>query len=129
MRVVRTVAALRAEVAAARQRGERIGFVPTMGALHAGHLSLLDRAAARCECVVLSIFVNPLQFAPTEDLAKYPRTEASDLDAARVHGAAIVFVPDVATMYPGRSVSSPSCPSRSPTAGKERCGPVTSPGC
>jgi pantoate--beta-alanine ligase len=106
MIVVRTVEALRAAVAAARQRGERIGFVPTMGALHAGHLSLLDRSRASCECTVLSIFVNPLQFAPTEDLAKYPRTEAVDLAAAEARGTAIAFVPSLDVMYPGpRAVS------------------------
>lgn len=106
MIVVRTVAALRTAVAAARKRGERIGFVPTMGALHAGHLSLLDRAHAACECTVLSIFVNPLQFAPTEDLAKYPRTEAADLAAAEARGTAIAFVPDLDVMYPGPRVVS-----------------------
>jgi pantoate--beta-alanine ligase len=101
MIIVRDIAALRAAVRAARLRGERIGFVPTMGALHAGHLSLLDRARAHAECVVLSIFVNPLQFAPTEDLAKYPRTEAADLAAAEARGTAIAFVPSVSEMYPG----------------------------
>ncbi len=106
MEVTRDVASLRAAIAAARRRGERIGFVPTMGALHAGHLSLLDRARSQCECVVVSIFVNPLQFAPTEDLAKYPRTEAADLAAAEAHGTAIAFVPSVEVMYPGaRAVS------------------------
>lgn len=106
MLVTRDVASLRAAVAAARARGERVGFVPTMGALHAGHLSLLDRARASCECVVLSIFVNPLQFAPTEDLAKYPRTEAADLAAAAAHGTQVAFVPPVEVMYPGERVVS-----------------------
>jgi pantoate--beta-alanine ligase len=106
MHVVRTVSALRESIAAARATGMRIGFVPTMGALHAGHLSLLDRARATCDYVVLSIFVNPLQFAPTEDLAKYPRTEDADLRGAAAHGTALVFIPPVAVMYPGpRSVS------------------------
>lgn len=106
MQVVRDVKALRAAVAAARHRGERIAFVPTMGALHAGHLALLDRARTNCECVVLSIFVNPLQFAPTEDLAKYPRTEAADLASAAGHGTTIAFVPGVDVMYPGPRVVS-----------------------
>jgi pantoate--beta-alanine ligase len=106
MEVVRDVLSLRAAVRAARARGERIGFVPTMGALHAGHLSLIARARAQCACVVLSIFVNPLQFAPTEDLAKYPRTEQDDLDAAAPHGASIAFVPTVDVMYPGARVIS-----------------------
>ena len=106
MEVVRDVPALRALVAAARQRGERVGFVPTMGALHAGHLSLLERARRTCECVVLSIFVNPLQFSPTEDLAAYPRTEDDDLAAATAHGATIAFVPSVEVMYPAPRVVS-----------------------
>jgi len=101
MQVVRSASAVRVAIRAARSRGECVGFVPTMGALHAGHLSLIDRARAACECVVLSIFVNPLQFAPTEDLAKYPRTEAEDLASAEAHGAAIAFVPAVEAMYPG----------------------------
>ena len=106
MQVVRDVASLRAAVAAARATGARVGFVPTMGALHAGHLSLIDRARAQCECVVLSIFVNPLQFAPTEDLAKYPRSEDADLKGAASHGATIAFVPGVDVMYPGMRVVS-----------------------
>jgi pantoate--beta-alanine ligase len=106
MQVVRDAASLRAAVAAARLRGERIGFVPTMGALHAGHLSLLDRARATSDCVVLSIFVNPLQFAPTEDLSRYPRTESADLAGAALHHTAIAFVPSVAVMYPGERVVS-----------------------
>ena len=104
MDVVRDVASLRAAVSAARARGERIGFVPTMGALHAGHLSLVERARAACEYVVLSLFVNPLQFAPTEDLSSYPRTEQADLAAAALHGASLAFVPPVEVMYPGPRV-------------------------
>ena len=99
--IVRDVASLRAAVAAARARGERVAFVPTMGALHEGHLRLLDRARTHGTCVVLSIFVNPLQFAPTEDLATYPRTEAADIAAAAARGCTIAFVPPVEVMYPG----------------------------
>jgi len=106
MEVVRDVASLRTAVAAARGRGERVGFVPTMGALHDGHLSLIDRALAQCGCVVLSIFVNPLQFAPTDDLAKYPRTERDDLALAAPRGVTIAFVPGVEVMYPGTRVVS-----------------------
>lgn len=106
MRVVREVSALRAAIAEARSAGHRVGFVPTMGALHEGHLSLIDRARAQCGCVVLSIFVNPLQFAPTEDLARYPRTEVADLASAAERGIAIAFVPTVETMYPGLRVVS-----------------------
>lgn len=104
MQIVRDVSVLRDAVARARATGQRIGFVPTMGALHDGHLSLIDRAVSQCDCVVVSIFVNPLQFAPTEDLSKYPRTEAADLGMAQSRGAAIAFVPPVDVMYPGERV-------------------------
>ncbi len=106
MQVVRDVGSLRAAIADARGRGERIGFVPTMGALHDGHLSLIDRVRQQCDCVVLSIFVNPLQFAPTEDLTTYPRTEAADLAAAAARGATLAFVPTVDVMYPSQRVVS-----------------------
>jgi pantoate--beta-alanine ligase len=99
MQIVRDVPALRDATARARATGHRIGFVPTMGALHEGHLSLIDRAVSQCECVVISIFVNPLQFAPNEDLSRYPRTEAADLDLAAARGATIAFVPSVDVMY------------------------------
>jgi pantoate--beta-alanine ligase len=99
--IVRDVPSLRAAVRDARARGERVAFVPTMGALHEGHLRLLDRARMHGGCVVLSIFVNPLQFAPTEDLARYPRTEDADLAAAAARGCSIAFVPPVDVMYPG----------------------------
>jgi pantoate--beta-alanine ligase len=100
MLVVRDVDALRAAVGAARARGETVAFVPTMGALHEGHLQLLDRAREYAPCVVLSIFVNPLQFAPTEDLSRYPRTEADDLAGAAARGTSIAFVPTPDVMYP-----------------------------
>jgi pantoate--beta-alanine ligase len=100
MQVVRDIASLRAAVTAARVQGARVAFVPTMGALHDGHLQLLTRARSQAECVVLSIFVNPLQFGPNEDLAKYPRTETADLAAAAERGTTIAFVPTVDVMYP-----------------------------
>ncbi len=98
--VVATIAEARAWLARARADGRRVALVPTMGALHAGHRSLLERARADCDAVVLSIFVNPLQFGPDEDLATYPRALGPDLDAAAGGGASLVFAPDAAEMYP-----------------------------
>jgi len=91
---------IRDAVLAARRQGRRVGFVPTMGALHEGHASLVRRAAAECDDVVVSIFVNPTQFAPGEDFARYPRT--LDADRALVAGcrARWVFLPDTAATYP-----------------------------
>lgn len=100
MRTVETVKALRAAVARARSSGARIGFVPTMGFLHDGHLALIDEAKRRAQFVVLSIFVNPLQFAPSEDLARYPRDPAGDGAKAAAHGVDVLFMPSVQEMYP-----------------------------
>lgn len=95
---------LRARLTAARSRGERVGFVPTMGALHDGHLALLGLAASHAELVVMSIFVNPTQFAPGEDFERYPRTLAADLaaiaQAPLPRAGVIVFAPETATLYP-----------------------------
>ncbi|HEX6963601.1 MAG TPA: pantoate--beta-alanine ligase [Lacipirellula sp.] len=91
---------IRAAVLTARQNGETVGFVPTMGALHEGHLSLVDAANAECDRVVASIFVNPTQFGPNEDFAKYPRPLDRDLDLLRDRGCDWVFVPHAAEMYP-----------------------------
>lgn len=97
--IVSTVAELRARLAVPRQEGTRIGLVPTMGALHEGHLSLVRQANVRCGLTVVSIFVNPAQFGPNEDFARYPRTFESD--CAKLRGLAdIVFAPTVAEMYP-----------------------------
>jgi pantoate--beta-alanine ligase len=97
--VVTTREAMGAWSEAARARGERIAFVPTMGALHAGHVSLLEAARGHGDRVVLSIFVNPTQFGPKEDLAKYPRDLAGDL--AKAEGTTdVAFVPTVVEMYP-----------------------------
>ncbi|MDX9866654.1 MAG: pantoate--beta-alanine ligase [Kiritimatiellia bacterium] len=82
-----------------RRAGRRIGFVPTMGALHAGHLSLIAEARRRTDVVVVSLFVNPVQFGPNEDFEKYPRDEARDLACCRGAGADAVFLPPVAVMY------------------------------
>ena len=99
MNVVTTIADVRAAVAAARSRGETIAFVPTMGALHEGHLSLVDAARRRGGFVVMSIFVNPLQFGPNEDLAKYPRDMAGDTARAAERGTSLVFAPSVDEIY------------------------------
>jgi pantoate--beta-alanine ligase len=98
--ILRSVADLRAALAPARRAGERIALVPTMGALHEGHLSLVETASAAAPHVVVSLFVNPAQFAPHEDFAAYPRNEAADV--ARLAGtrASLVFAPDLAEMYP-----------------------------
>lgn len=84
-----------------RAVGRTVGLVPTMGALHDGHASLVERAAAECDAVVVTVFVNPLQFAPGEDLAAYPRTLDADVARAGVAGASVVFAPPVEEMYPG----------------------------
>jgi pantoate--beta-alanine ligase len=90
---------VRAAVAAARREGKRVGFVPTMGALHEGHLSLVRAACARTDVVVGSIFVNPTQFGPGEDFERYPRTVAADLAALAAEGLEIAFTPSVDEMY------------------------------
>jgi pantoate--beta-alanine ligase len=98
--LVRTIAELRAELDRARAGGGSIGFVPTMGALHAGHRSLIERAAAANDLVAVSIFVNPLQFGAGEDLERYPRDLEGDLAVCGEAGAAVVFAPALAEMWP-----------------------------
>jgi pantoate--beta-alanine ligase len=88
-----------------RMRGSVLGFVPTMGALHEGHLSLVRRAWSECDTVVASIFVNPLQFAPGEDFAKYPRTFEEDCRLLEVERVDVLFAPDAAEMYPNGSLT------------------------
>jgi pantoate--beta-alanine ligase len=99
--IIKTIAQLRAEIAAARRDGARIGLVPTMGALHDGHLSLVRETQKHADKVVFSIFVNPTQFAPHEDFDRYPRT--LDADAAKLSaagGTELIFAPSVGEMYP-----------------------------
>lgn len=96
----RTGAELARALAGARESGASIALVPTMGALHEGHLSLLRQARALSEVVVMTIFVNPLQFGPGEDYASYPRDEDRDLALARAEGVTVVFIPSVEEMYP-----------------------------
>ena len=105
MKVARTSTELTDALLGPRASGT-IGFVPTMGALHEGHLSLVDHARARCDAVVLSIFVNPLQFGPGEDLDNYPRDEARDLQLAESAGVDVVFLPDPSEIYPEGSQTS-----------------------
>ncbi|MCZ0735398.1 pantoate--beta-alanine ligase [Phreatobacter sp. AB_2022a] len=104
--VVRTVADLRAAVSAFRAKGDTIAMVPTMGALHAGHISLVEAAKAAGARVVVSIFVNPTQFAPTEDFSKYPRTFEADLAKLAAVDAELVYAPTVDVMYPRGFVTS-----------------------
>ncbi|MCR8642249.1 pantoate--beta-alanine ligase [Paenibacillus sp. N1-5-1-14] len=99
MKVIRTISELRSELKK-RPFDALVGFVPTMGFLHAGHASLLHKAREECQIVVLSIFVNPTQFGPNEDFDKYPRNEERDLAIAKEAGADIVFFPQVEEIYP-----------------------------
>ncbi len=103
--VIRRRSDLRAVIAAWRAAGSRIGFVPTMGALHEGHLSLVHKALETCDRVVASIFVNPAQFAEGEDLDTYPRDEAGDLAKLAAAGCALAYCPDVEEMYPPGSLT------------------------
>jgi pantoate--beta-alanine ligase len=103
--IVRTVADLRARISAWRQAGETVAMVPTMGALHAGHLSLVEEGFRRADHVVVSIFVNPTQFAPHEDFQTYPRTEVSDVEKLTGLGTDLVFAPNALEMYPLGSVT------------------------
>ncbi len=100
MRTVRTVADLRAALAPDRRAGRTIGLVPTMGAFHEGHLSLIRAARERCDTVVVSLFVNPAQFDDRGDLAAYPRDETRDAALAETEGVDVLFAPPVAEVYP-----------------------------
>ena len=105
MKIHTTINSLRAESRAARVAHKRIGLVPTMGALHDGHLSLIRAAKSRCDLVVASIFVNPTQFGPNEDLAKYPRTFERDCQLLEKEKADFLFAPSVEEMYPQDAVT------------------------
>ena len=100
IRIVRTIHDMRAQVAAWKAEGLRVGLVPTMGALHAGHLSLVDQISQKADRIIVSIFVNPTQFAAHEDLDTYPRQEARDLEALAGHAADCVYAPLAREVYP-----------------------------
>lgn len=104
IRTAKTVQELRSALREAREAGQTVGFVPTLGALHAGHLSLIEAADAECDLVVVSVFVNPTQFDEQADLLQYPRQERQDAELALAAGADLLFLPDVQEMYaPGHS--------------------------
>jgi pantoate--beta-alanine ligase len=104
-RILTTIAETRAASRGARRAGQRVGVVPTMGALHEGHLSLVRAAKAQSDFVIVTIFVNPLQFGPKEDLSKYPRTFERDCALLEKEGADVIFAPSVEEMYPGGAVT------------------------
>lgn len=103
MKVVTTARELAAEWEAGRRAGAVIGYVPTMGALHEGHLSLVDLARAECDLVVCSIFVNPLQFGPDEDFESYPRPVERDLELLTARDADVAFLPSWTEIFPAAS--------------------------
>ena len=105
MDVLETIERMRSACQAAKQRGKCLGFVPTMGALHEGHLSLVRAAKARCDVVAASIFVNPTQFGPNEDFSKYPRSFERDRTLLENEGVELLFVPSVEEMYPEGAVT------------------------
>jgi len=105
MKVARTIESVRRLVKAARKAGKKIGFVPTMGALHIGHISLIEAAKKNCDFVVVSIFVNPTQFGPNEDFTKYPRPIEADLNICRKAGVDVIFAPTPQVMYPQENLT------------------------
>jgi pantoate--beta-alanine ligase len=105
LKLLTTIHEMQGATRAVRQAGPRLGFVPTMGALHEGHLSLVRAAKASCDLVAASIFVNPTQFGPTEDLAKYPRSFELDLQLLEREGVELLFAPSVEEMYPAGAVT------------------------
>ena len=105
MKILKTISEMREASRALTRAGKRLGFVPTMGALHEGHLSLVRAARAACDVVAASIFVNPTQFGPAEDLAKYPRSFERDCELLEREGVELLFAPSVEEMYPAGAVT------------------------
>jgi len=105
MQLSKTIKEVREVVVLARRQGKTIGLVPTMGALHAGHGSLIQKARAECGYVVVSIFVNPTQFGPAEDFNKYPRTLDADAKLCESMGADCIFAPSAEEMYPQKNLT------------------------
>ncbi|KPK43499.1 MAG: pantoate--beta-alanine ligase [Phycisphaerae bacterium SG8_4] len=105
MEVAETIAQVRSLVGAARGRGKKVGLVPTMGALHTGHVSLIEAAVNDCDFVVVSIFVNPTQFGPGEDLEAYPKPFEADLEICAKAGVDLVFAPAPEQMYPAQNLA------------------------
>lgn len=120
---INTVAEMREHIQTARMQGKRIGIVPTMGYLHEGHLSLVRAAREKCDVVVMSIFVNPLQFGPNEDFDRYPRDLERDRALADQAGVDVLFTPDVSEMYPRKILTNISVSNvTNPLCGRSRPG-------
>lgn len=120
---INTIAEMREQIQAARMQGKRIGIVPTMGYLHEGHLSLVRAAREKCDVVVMSIFVNPLQFGPNEDFDRYPRDLERDRALADQAGVDVLFTPDVSEMYPRKILTNISVSNvTNPLCGRSRPG-------
>ena len=118
METFESIQPLRDRLALARRAGQSIGFFPTLGAMHAGHTALIDRARAQCDLVVVSIFLNPAQFGPGEDLDRYPRMPEADRQACVDHGVDVVFMPPAQEMYPQPPMTEVNVPS----LGRGLCG-------
>jgi len=105
MEIAKTIESIRNRIREARKSGKKIGFVPTMGALHSGHVSLIEAASKECDFIVVSIFVNPTQFAPGEDFQKYPRPIDKDLKMCEEKDVDVVFIPEPDELYPDKSLT------------------------